>query len=803
MKNAKIIFATMVLFLSSPLFIKVQANNCEIGSGLPFQRWVLVDSRCQDQDRRSVGIRELEGKIIKIEFNADKDISVNVNVTDDETLISTDDDIVVSAKVKDGDTQIFIKPYPNYTWMGRNRNNETNSAIDSENVPSGTIESEIKTITEHIDTFFPAGTHVHMKGWWVEDKAHSAANYSVPADLPASVDDFVPDFMSDVVPDVGNITGGGKTEIHPIISMVGEYWPKLQQLPHSIGNGKLFSVFIGQDWSERFNVSNKEVREVIYISVDPIASIVRPDLGETGNIVHAGILREKSMLDVLATTNPYSRSSRYAYLRHFPSRVQLITKLDSPNIHNNVLPFYLGRFERMSIPLFKDEVKYSVQSVSEELPNTKKVVLDIGAEIIDSSPEINFVRSFWKYEKQIPINTEDNFKIENDNGDTHRIDFQRIYSPAIGFSKTSWNLSVAASDKADDSLPNTYSENNGMSDTHYLFKQRFYEITPSELKIRVDSSLDKEKVIEKPEGELSAIGSLTCSYLTSIYAEDRLLPDIRYQAGTFKWYARDVIDGNGNYIFGGSIDAELGSISMEYRVPYIEDQDLPIYGLPRIRWTEITATTPFSNEWLTMQRDSVDDHKINIELDSIAYLIKKPLAELKVEGTTELGEKLEDRYLISPGCVPGNSIKEFFDNYGKAYAAAQDMKDRGMLDRILDIFRGRDRYTEFRYFGEPYKTIPRLTGDTKLAMEAFYKLIGGKPVSVKELVKLKKFSDKGKKIKWKNPPPKAYFDSLRVGSNLRQLRRSQIDTKNPPSLPAAYKLDDKKSYRQPTMNRKE
>ncbi len=175
-------------------------------------------------------------------------------------------------------------------------------------------------LTKYLDEVFARGMEVEAKGWLVEDYTHDS-----------------------------------KTELHPLISQIGDRNPRT-----GVGTGDNFGVYVAVDRSERFEVS-QSLREYFSFPLNAISDVKRPDKGYQGEDAEIEVVEETAGLDLLPTPSFSTPQARR-------STARLSFSADYGDERFGILfisgvahePAYLAGFSRTLKKFFHDEVKYEV-----------------------------------------------------------------------------------------------------------------------------------------------------------------------------------------------------------------------------------------------------------------------------------------------------------------------------------------------------------------------------------------------------------------------------------------------------------
>jgi len=402
----------------------------------------------------------------------------NKRVTLSGTILSVKWNLYDSKDNPLGDNDLNLYIMPDDQWYSTNSRGRVNP--ENHGFPAGNIETEVVTIPNLLDQFFPVGWKVEAHGAWVEDSGHRC-----------------------------------KTELHPLMSLIG--WDT---------DMKNFSIFATQDfnpgryWAEVKKTLNQTKPFIFPINLDP----VRDELSlntYSGGTKSGTLLREQSILGYEHSEGTAS----YAIVEPSPSsQLALYIALHPSQPDEDIYPWYLGSFSYGSQVVFRDEIKYEkVQQPSGALA----VKITLTARSVDPSIE----KSVWtlidaggmmeRYERLSPA--------------SHVAAFERLYSPASGAGKTSWTLGVYATNKRAFQPP---AGNWGYR--RYLYSERTYSIEPSSMQITVNAL---ERPLRDHPRDMGVLGTLhfTCDPKKwSFTATPALIPSVSLVPGSFLWEIRDL-----------------------------------------------------------------------------------------------------------------------------------------------------------------------------------------------------------------------------------------------------------------------
>lgn len=617
----------------------------------------------------------------------------------------------------DGDLNLFIKPASSFEDILINSAGRRNDQCRDTSIEDGWIETEIKTVNNGtFEQLFQPNMNVAAYGWWVEDEGHC-----------------------------------DKTELHPIIYLIGS--SEANPLRAS-----QFSLFVGQDWSERFAVSEERLARDFYINMSTDVETVHPDQNRTHGGPDAMIVREESWLDHERTDGDSRHSSN--------ARANFVTDQPAIKFHfslgpknGSYKPVYLARFWRHPSPIFRDNVQYSVTPPG---PNGfREVEITIQGEFEMNS----LVTSQWQLSSSDPLAPPEYLPSEVG---THMRRFTRRYAPARGLNETTWALIGIGRDHRFSDLPPLTTGESGTR--NYVRVERRYAITPSSLRLAVPKP---QPPAQRPTTAATTIGRQVdrprCGKTETLIAEEHLLPNVGLVPGTFKWRVRKL------QTFAG---VRLGEARTAAG---------PSISTNEFRWHEISATMPLDRPEYKITVDPLDNHKLTVDWKTYDLLFKNTVIEIEVSAQSELGEALLDRVINPARCVPPTTdVVLWFNDILKGQLAIIGLQEKGLIPRAGERLPG---FPQIKFSDDPAHEVTKwlapLRDDNRNKGEAFAKYIQGYFLSEEDGDSIKELAKQGASLSWNRAPSGAEFNSV-----IRQFSR-QLEMRVPVVAPVRRRTEKK------------
>jgi len=583
----------------------------------------------------------------------------------------------------DDDLNMLVRPDGAYDFVTRNRSERRNRRRDNFIDERGLIELEIRTDPEVFDAVIRAGMRVWAKGWWVQDSGH---------------DD--------------------KTELHPLQILIGTNGAD----PLSADS---FSVFIGQDTSGRFTVSENTYLQQVSVPIGNFLDVVRVERTQTMPDATFGSVYERSRISV----------GNYRVIHRQYPELSVLDVLIALAPHFGTLPYspaYAAEFSRSQSFGFKDKSQYRVATIGGQ----KAVEILVSPEF----PNWGLVTSRWILEDW---SAPGGYQQINNPTPPNRTNFTLRYSPVLGLSQTSWTLSASSDDRGPAHFPL-----DSFADRRYYQKSRTYEIRPSTITLR--GSVDGGWT----QNHLGSLFIVPCAPEETVTAREGLLPEIGLVAGTLKLFVKPTL------------------------LP-------PLALTPAPPWKQVTAADPYVSPVVRVSLDPSDDHKLNIVWMVPDLFVANQALDIKVEAQTELGEVLFDQINESARCIPASVVgRSRYDEMMRAVSAYN--RYRFLFDFVPKFFEKLFQLTPSVKF-EPDRigdleewASDQTEGPRRDELEAFMALNNARSLSHEQAAALDRLAAYGSRIVWNKNTNKTDLDLyiaerlwVASGGNRRRLPYNQ------------------------------
>jgi hypothetical protein len=525
-------------FVAFAIFILVTAAEhtdaaCRVdidGWGYEAQKWYSLD--CDDP------VKEITGTVSGIWLN--------------------DDDGGFFCPGPDGDWNISVKP--DQPWVLKNSDGVSNpyenklpcgiTLLTWDANPTRRIELEVKSSKisrgQDLRDYFPHGTKIIAKGYWVEDSGHSI---------------YLP---NPTLKDPLHLKAFTKTELHPLTSITG-------------GTADAFSIFVAQDTSGRFVTKDWAISENFNFSLagDRPQWWLIPGAPQTQKLHESTIFLEEFLLDDLSgfgfcntntvPLNTRTRSQASASYSLY-GNVSLTTFV--PADQPCTVPFYLGSFTRGEFDALTETVTVSVVSG----PTTdrygqgktgKRVEIEIKAQL--AAPPVNvdsagpdpagLAESKWGYHSLNAATRNIESRSETQTGG-HSIISKLVYWPDGGYSVRDWFLYVTGATRAESWSPTPQTGVNGPHRRAYVHDQRAYSIKPSRLALD-SADINAQTTVTDPFGKLI---QRLCNFGQTISVNKTgLIPGVDIPKPT--WSIELIQDAEGNAVSQFIVVPAAGSVN--------------------------------------------------------------------------------------------------------------------------------------------------------------------------------------------------------------------------------------------------
>jgi hypothetical protein len=646
----------------------------------------------------------------------------------------------------DWDLCIHIKPSFGYSNFATNALGNTN-----ENPGNGLIELEIQSLgnslgdnpvnmfEDFFSELFQVDREVEAYGLWVQDWGHDPWN--------------------------------PKTELHPLFTLTQT-------------NGSIYlmetSIFAGRDISGRFNydpigTAGWDMRRTRSFTFPLPGPEVFKVSRASSTLKSWGATRiiEKSVMDI--STNERSMFTRgindlspspYFWISVWfgePSSVDRgengggLRNLNQGHYH----PFFLGKvsIERRCLDVsdFICTVKMTSKTCiqagldpSQFPPNEK--VIEIA---IDAGWETEFANASWfTLSKFSPAGESDYSETKYQVGEeANRVQFLRYYSPKLGLNNTEWMLTVKSSDDQQIFTRDPPKTGGGPRTETILFKALKIVIPHSTMNIVIPCPAS-------PRGGINMGGVkwiVHCAQCPTgdCYAGIDLANGALIIPDSLEWWVKPVVDSEGNEIL------------------------LPIPA-QAIR----LSNTPWEWQGIRISVDPSNPLKLNCSVANGVKTQVKVIAYAK----TDIGENLEASKLI-PGNFENCFIfgkEDFLESIVRGELVFRWLQEHGINvgiipvePRDIELFISKTglppvpwpKDQRIAVMPEPYKILPKLTGQPRQALEAFYKMTAGFRLTKREITLIARLATFGSRIKWSQQPPKDAFNFLKKNFGESRIHR--------------------------------
>jgi len=412
-----LIYTSVSFSQNLPVVYDLDITDCTIGKPACriqaiIQKWKLVD--CTDS---TMWIRTLQGEIVSNNLNTGKK-GKRANKR---------------CKIHDGDWNIYIRPYPEYEYLGYNSKGELNKRKNE--ILAGCVKAEIKlehplsSIKNGLDlkTLFPPGSQVEVGGWWVQDHGHKPRHPS--------------------------------TELHPFI-----YLKTLTDY----ATADSFVFFIADDRSHRFKVSGHDISYSFQIPIETECKAATIDSSGTMEFISPiAYLEEEFIIDQFTNDSVLFATSQVE-VTQTPDAVSYNVYLSG----NASSPIYCGLFRRghlSEFPLFylKEKIIPIIEYV-DSLPVYKYVItMDLisdnmqGRLTDDQNITSGVIYSKWMKKTNGDEDTTTTIIIGNH--DQHTFTDTLVYAPFPGWEQTEITIHVMGSTLPENFIPAVKTYDDGIS----------------------------------------------------------------------------------------------------------------------------------------------------------------------------------------------------------------------------------------------------------------------------------------------------------------------------------------------------
>jgi hypothetical protein len=651
----------------------------------------------------------------------------------------------------DWDLCIHIQPSSGFEKYAHNTFGTVNPEDDGN--PRGSIELEVKSLGnalgKNVDRFesffgslFRTKTDVEAYGPWVQDWGHP---------------------LLELDP---------KTELHP-----------LTYLRQIRGDGT--SLFVARDASERFDWSalrfaNELFSNQVFHYVPGPQHFAFPlhnarytyevRRSTSSQLVPACLITEQSMMDISTNRRssywsgmvgfPYSPEYRIDLEFGEPSNVDRVQNggglrdLGQGHYH----PFFLGKvtttYDRSTLnttaTLSSKTCSQAGLNPAQYPPQAKVLVFAIDPTLARGS----WGYSMWRLSKGSPESGTLDFEtLEQYGPSANTGHFLRYYAPNLGFADRSWFLVTKAS--TEDHAHVVPKAGQGPGTVSYLYAETTFEIPISQL--RLDLACSGTYTVEGATIAGSKWGWICASCDTVLDANVDLIPGATLVPSSFEWTVR--------------------------RIRRSDGSDNPGFD----PGTELTpANSPWSWQGIELTVDQADPYRLSFSIPQ-----GKTEVAVTARAETDIGEHLSASRIVPVfgGCSPFGTA-DFAEAIARAEMVYAMLVEDGLIvppripiepEEIAKLVGALGKKgggvpwpksQRIAVLSEPERILPKLSGESRKALESFYRMAGGIQLTKAERNLVERLAAFGSKLEWSSQPPKGAFDALR--KSLENLQTRQV-----------------------------